>query len=99
MKMDKLELLIEHIGKITSDERLKPVHVSLLVALCTSWITSDFNMHYNISRKTLMKRSRIRSKATYHKTIRELQEFGLLKYLPSYHPRYGSTVEFLNKIS
>lgn len=40
-----------------------------------------------------MEASRIRSRATYHKVIRELQEFGYLKYFPSYHPVEGSKVE------
>lgn len=40
-----------------------------------------------------MSASRIRSKATYHKVIRELQFFGYLKYQPSYHPVKGSAIE------
>lgn len=95
--MDNLELLKDYIGKITSDKRLKPVHVSLLIALCERWIISDFNVYYNITRKVLMERSRIKSKTTYHKILGDLQRFGLLKYIPSYHPHHGSTVKLLNK--
>jgi len=95
--MDNLELLKDYIRKITSDKRLKPVHVSLLIALCEHWIISDFNICYTISRKILMERSRIKSKATYHKVLGDLQRFGLSKYIPSYHPRHGSTIKLINE--
>lgn len=95
--MDNLELLKDYIRRITSDKRLKPVHVSLLIALCERWIISDFNICYTISRKILMDRSRIKSKATYHKVLTDLQRFGLVKYIPSYHPRHGSTIKLLNE--
>jgi len=39
-----------------------------------------------------MKASRIRSKATYHKALKELQLYGYLKYAPSYHPVKASEV-------
>ena len=39
-----------------------------------------------------MAASRIQSKATYHKIMKDLQAFGYLKYTPSYHPVRGSAV-------
>jgi hypothetical protein len=90
-----LNFLQGYIEKITLNKRLKPVHLSLLVALCHRWINNDFTKCYRISRSSIMKLSRIRSKATYHKTIKELQHFGHLKYTPSYHPRYASCIEML----
>lgn len=49
----------------------------------------------HISRRQLMKLSRIQSNVTYHKCIRQLQEYGYIKYTPSYHPLRGSCVELL----
>lgn len=40
----------------------------------------------------MMKTSRIASKATYHKCIKELQSMGFIEYLPSYNPYSGSEV-------
>ena len=40
----------------------------------------------------MMKTSRIASKATYHKCIKELQKMGFIDYLPSYNPYTGSEV-------
>lgn len=95
--MEELQQLAHFIHKLVSDNRLKPVHISLSLALCHSWIRSRFQTHYRISRRTLMKASRIRSKATYHKAIQELQRFGYLKYSPSYHPIKASEVELLTE--
>jgi hypothetical protein len=39
-----------------------------------------------------MHAAHIRSIATYHKIIRDLQAFGYLDYWPSYHPVKGSLV-------
>ncbi len=94
--MEELRQLTNFINKMVSDHRLKPVHLSLSLALCHIWIRSRFQRHYRISRRTLMEASRIRSRATYHKAIQELQKFGYLKYFPSYHPMKASEIELLN---
>jgi hypothetical protein len=75
---------------------MRPVHISLSLALCHSWTASQFQRAYRISRRELMNASRIRSKATYHKVIKELQTFGYLKYSPSYHPIKASEVELID---
>ena len=43
-----------------------------------------------------MKVSKISSKATYHKCMKELHNFGYLKYMPSYNPYKGSLVYLFN---
>lgn len=94
--MDRYTKLTCFINRVVSDNRLKPVHISLSIALCHSWIANQFQGTYRVSRSILMKESRIRSKATYHKALKELQKYGYFKYLPSYHPRKASEVEILD---
>jgi hypothetical protein len=36
--------------------------------------------------------SKVASIATYHKCIKELDEYGYIRYQPSYHPKLGSQV-------
>ena len=43
-----------------------------------------------------MKAAHIQSIVTYHKVIGELQAFGYLHYLPSYHPLKGSAVSLID---
>ena len=78
--------------ELASDIRLKPTHISLCIALCHAWVRSNFQNVFQVSRSKLMAASRIQSRATYHKVMKELQAFGYLKYTPSYHPIKGSSV-------
>lgn len=93
--MDRLQQITQYISKIASDERLKPIHLAFAFALCNGWIVAQFQQPYRVSRSGLMQASRIRSKATYHRVIRELQSFGYLKYNPSYHPMKASQVRLV----
>ena len=67
-----------------------PTHLSMLIALVQCCSYQDLTLPFNVSRKTLMRFSRIKSVSTYHKNIRELKESGFIKYKPSWHPKLGS---------
>ena len=93
--METTNRLSDLISRVASDERLRPTHISLYVALCHAWIMNRCQQAYNISRSKLMMLSRIQSKTTYHKTISELVNMGYIRYRPSYHPITGSEVSLL----
>lgn len=78
--------------RIASEETIYPTHISLYLALFQSWNINRFKNPIAISRDEMMKASRIASKATYHKCIKELQNMGFIDYLPSYNPYSGSEV-------
>jgi hypothetical protein len=78
--------------RIASEETIYPTHISLYLALFQSWNVNRFKNPIAISRDEMMKTSRIASKATYHKCIKELQNMGFIDYLPSYNPYSGSEV-------
>ena len=80
---------LRHMG---ADKRMLATHISLFTALFVCWQHSGFTSPIAITRKKLMAYSRIASTATYHKCIRELDEFGYIRYQPSYHPKLGSLV-------
>lgn len=79
-------------GRIGADRRLLASHISLFTALSVCWQQNGFNSPFAVTRKTLMAFSKIASIATYHKCIRELDEYGYIRYQPSYHPMRGSLV-------
>ncbi len=93
--MDRLQELMTFMHTLASDIRLKPTHISLCLALSHAWVRSDFQNFFQISRRKVMAASRIQSRATYHKVMRDLQAFGYLKYAPSYHPVKGSSVRLV----
>ena len=79
---------------IRNDARLSHVHVSLVSAM----IHQSFELASNpfqVSRRKLMEFSKIRSTATYHKCIRQLDSFGYIDYRPSYHPLLGSRIQLI----
>ena len=78
--------------RIAAEETIYPTHISLYLALFQSWNINRFKNPIAISRDEMMKASRIGSKATYHKCIKELQSLGFIDYIPSYNPYSGSEV-------
>lgn len=93
--METLQQLSDLIEPATSGERLKPTHISLHFALCHIWVVDQFQECYNVSRKQLIRLSRIRSKATYHKTIKELTNLGYIQFRLFYRPKTDSNVTLL----
>ena len=81
--------LIKRMGK---DQRVIASHVSLFTALFIQWQRSDFRSPFSVTRKELMAYSKIASTATYHKCIWELDEYGYIRYQPSFHPGKGSLI-------
>jgi hypothetical protein len=78
--------------KVAADNRLNPTHVSLYMAIFQFWNSERFQNPVSISRQELMRISKISAKATYHKCIKDLHNFGYIQYLPSYNPFKGSLV-------
>lgn len=78
--------------KVAVDNRLNPTHVSLYMAVFQFWNSERFQNPVSISRQELMRISKISAKATYHKCIKDLHNFGYIQYIPSYNPFKGSLV-------
>jgi hypothetical protein len=81
--------------RLSKDERITVWHISILVSLLFLWNEGGRKNQAHFSRRRLMALSHIQSIATYHKCIKQLQEYGYFIYEPSYHPAQGSKVTFL----
>ncbi len=81
--------------RIGDDERLLPTHVGLVMSLFYYHDCGSNLAHFRASRSKLMRFSRIRSIATYHKCLSELVEYGYVEYHPSWHPEKGSRFRFI----
>jgi hypothetical protein len=80
------------VRRMEKDDRLLPTHLSLFTGLFVCWQRNSFTSPFSVTRKTLIAFSKIASIATYHKCIKELDEYGYIRYQPSYHPKLGSQV-------
>lgn len=68
---------------VRSDDRLACSHVSLYLALFQYWNYNRFQNPFPVYRDNLMNLSKIGSKNTYHKCIRELHEAKYIYYQPT----------------
>ncbi len=94
--MNYIRHLAGFFDRVAADERLNPTHISMYVSLFQFWNASRFKNPISISRGELMRVSKIGAKATYHKCMKELNDFGYLQYKPSYNPFKGSLVYLFN---
>ena len=93
--MSKIPLTKDFFTAIIHDPRISPTHISLYMALLHwSEIKGDMNPIYVFSRE-IMPIAKFSSVATYHRLIRELHEYGYVRYDPTHHPFVGSRVEIL----
>lgn len=93
--MDIVKQLIGYLTRVTSDVRLGSTHISLYTVLCLAWLVNGSKKTFTISRRQVMRASRIKSKTTYHKVINELKLLGYVDYQPSFDPN-GSKVSLLS---
>lgn len=83
-------------NSISSDTRLNPSHISLYMAIFQLWNMNRFPEIFFIDRAEAMQLSKIGSQSTYHKCIRELDQWTYLKYLPSHNPFKGSRIKMFS---
>lgn len=91
--MNYISQLTAAIDRLSEDIELNPSHVSLYLALFYQWNMNRFKNPISISRSDVMKVSKIGSKSTYHKCLKDLHAKGFLIYHPSHNPLRGSLID------
>ncbi|APA00356.1 transcriptional regulator [Flavobacterium commune] len=94
--MNYIKHLTGFFEKVAIDKTLNPTHISLYIALFQFWNCNRFKNPISINRDEVMRISKISSKATYHKCLKKLHNFGYINYEPSYNPFKGSHVILFN---
>jgi hypothetical protein len=87
--------LSNYFERAALDERLFPTHISLFMALFFFSNSESPGDPFQASRAKLMRFSRIRSIATYHKNMKDLTAYGYIEYTPSWNPLHGSSMKLL----
>ncbi|WP_282055714.1 hypothetical protein [Maribacter luteus] len=77
---------------IMMDSRLNPTHVSLYMALFQLWNITRFAEVFYVNRQEVMQLSKIGSKSTYHRCLKDLDNWNYIEYLPSHNIFKGSEV-------
>jgi len=88
---------IKHLNEVfvqfSKDSRLNPTHISLYIALFQLWNLNRFLEEFFINRDEVMQLSKIGSKSTYHRCIKELNHWKYIVYFPSHNPYRGSKIK------
>lgn len=90
--MNYIKHLTGFFNKSNQDNSISPTHISLYLALFQRWNLNRFKNPIIISREEMMATAKIKSKATYHKCMKELHERNYIIYKPSYNPYEGTEV-------
>lgn len=82
--------------RLIEDQTMHPTYISLYFSLFQYWNINRFQNPISITREEMMLISKIGSRATYHKCMRELNDKGYIKYDPTFNPFKGSSVQLFN---
>ena len=78
--------------RMSEDQRITSLHISLYMALFQVWNLNRFQNPFTIVRDEMMQLSRIGSVNTYARCIKQLQEWGYIRYVHTSNMYVGSLV-------
>ena len=81
--------------KFNTDTRIRQGHITLYLAFFQKWNREYFKTTLTINRASIMEMAKFRSKTTYHNYLKDLNDWGYLRYFPSFHPARGSKIKML----
>lgn len=77
---------------ISGDQRISTTHISLYMALFRAWLVNGYENPVSLERASIMSDAKISARSTYNKCLRELHEYGYLRYIPSFNSWIRSQV-------
>lgn len=83
---------------IGRDDRITSMHISVYMALFQCWNLNSFRNPVYITRREVMQAAKVQ-RNSYHKCMKELNAFGYIRYVPSFHPVLGSQVYLHNLLT
>lgn len=92
--MEALKPLSDFFSAIENDCRISIVHIGIYAALLQYWSEHHFENPIYVFSYEIMRIAKISASTTYHKNIRDLSNYGYIRYEPSYKRNKGSKVYF-----
>ncbi|MES1226510.1 MAG: hypothetical protein ABUT20_64135 [Bacteroidota bacterium] len=89
-----MDPLYHFLTTVETDPRISAAHISLYVSLWKKWKDSGTDQPLSFFRQDIINLCKISGGNTYHKVLRQLHEYGYVKYVPSYNHFLGSMVSF-----
>lgn len=90
--MDQLKTLSDFFNAIAGDPRISITHIGIYASLLQYWKSQNYENPFNVYSYEIMVLAKISASTTYHKIIKDLSDFGYMKYEPSFKRNQGSKV-------
>lgn len=92
--MEQLKPLSDFFNAIAGDPRISITHIGVYAALLQYWKEQEFKNPIQVFSYEIMQIAKISASATYHKCVKDLNEYGYISYVPSFKRNQGSKVYF-----
>lgn len=90
--MDTNRLLMLFLDRAKEDARIGPMHLGLFAAILYLRSSQGAGAFIEMRARELMPVAKIGGSRSYHRWIRQLHEYGYLRYEPSFDPEKPSRV-------
>ncbi|KAF2328142.1 hypothetical protein [Flavobacterium ginsenosidimutans] len=94
--MESLKPLTDFFSVIEKDYRISTTHIAIYAALLQLRSVRGSGNPIEVFRRELAPIAKISSRYTYHKCLRELDEYGYLHYEPSFKKTRASRIYFFD---
>lgn len=95
--MDELYYISDFFEAIETDARISITHIGVYAALLRYRIQNDFTNPIQVFSHEIMSIAKLSSAITYHKCVRQLSEYGYIRYEPSFNRTKGSKIYFIER--
>ncbi|HEX5552581.1 MAG TPA: hypothetical protein VFX43_04970 [Chitinophagaceae bacterium] len=96
--MRELDSLSYFLSAIEDDVRVTIRHIGIYAALLQYWKQWDYPYPIRAFSYEIMRVAKISSSASYHKYIRDLDDYGYIRYLPSFKRNRGSSIYIVSSL-
>ncbi|MCH5597925.1 hypothetical protein [Niabella ginsengisoli] len=86
-----MKQLIGFLIRASGDHRIGPHHVVIYTALFQQWCMNNAQNPIQVTQTRIREVAKV-GRTTYHKCMRELEDYGYIKYIRSHSPVLGSLV-------
>lgn len=93
------QYLSDFFAAIEADARIGITHIGIYAALLQCRIQSGWVNPIQVFSHQIMSIAKLSSAFTYHKCVRELSEYGYIRYEPSFNRTKGSKIYFIESNS
>lgn len=95
--MDRLCYLSDFFEAIGTDARISITHIGVYAALLQYRIQNGFTNPIQVFSHEIMSIAKLSSAITYHKCVRDLSNYGYIRYEPSFNRTKGSKIYFADR--